>query len=161
MADRTCKVDDCDTAAWARSLCNRHYKRWRRYGDPTAKWAPKPPDAITEKTCSRCERLLPAENYWRRIRTGDGLQSACKECMGHADRLRLYGLSSCDYDELLAKQGGACAICKSTPDRPLVVDHCHATGAIRGLLCGRCNSAIGLLDDDPKRAASAVAYLTT
>ena len=59
-----------------------------------------------------------------------------------------YGLSLADYDEMHKKQGGVCKICKI--DNPkcqqhkhLYVDHCHSTGRIRGLLCGRCNSAIG------------------
>lgn len=40
------------------------------------------------------------------------------------------------------------------------VDHDHATDLIRGILCSRCNQALGLLDDDPERFAAAIAYLT-
>lgn len=55
---------------------------------------------------------------------------------------RTYGLGLVDYDRLLADQGGGCAVCGKTPEeegRNLAVDHDHATGAIRGLLCGFCN----------------------
>lgn len=53
--------------------------------------------------------------------------------------------------------GKSCAICGSKVR--LVVDHCHKTGRIRGVLCAKCNSAIGLLGDDTERLASAIEYL--
>lgn len=75
--------------------------------------------------------------------------------------LARYGLTQQQYDELLEGQCGVCAICgQGSPDsRRLAVDHCHQTGAVRGLLCHRCNMGIGLLADDPARVASALAYL--
>lgn len=55
-------------------------------------------------------------------------------------RARGLGVSDERYEELLAAQGGHCALCPSTPKtRRLNVDHDHATGAVRGLLCHRCN----------------------
>lgn len=68
------------------------------------------------------------------------------------------------YARLLKLQGGKCAICKYDPgtDRALTVDHHHKTGAIRGLLCFRCNNGIGWLDWFLKQEGgieNAVAYL--
>lgn len=61
---------------------------------------------------------------------------------------------------MYADQNGRCAICEEPPDkRGLVIDHNHTTGEVRGFLCHRCNSALGLLGDDPKRVQSAVRYL--
>lgn len=61
---------------------------------------------------------------------------------------------------MLEAQGGVCAICRRPSDpAPLHVDHDHRTGAIRGLLCSPCNTAIGLLGDDPDRMMAAAAYL--
>lgn len=68
-----------------------------------------------------------------------------------------YGLTVEDFDALLAAQGGRCAIC--TAEAPLHVDHCHATGAVRGLLCTRCNKAIGVLGDTADSVLRAVTYL--
>lgn len=76
-----------------------------------------------------------------------------------------YGLTPDDYDRMLAEQGGACLICALTPEAAhsdgalLHVDHCHRTGAVRGLLCRHCNLAIGQLRDDPARLARALTYL--
>ena len=72
-----------------------------------------------------------------------------------------YNMSSKDYDRLLDRQGGVCAICKGTCTEKsrLVVDHDHTTGKVRGLLCNPCNRAIGQLQDDQKRLQSAIAYL--
>ncbi len=72
---------------------------------------------------------------------------------------QVYGLSPQDYDAMLAEQGGVCAICKTRPDKPLFVDHCHATGKVRGLLCHPCNAALGFMRDDPRLTAAATEYL--
>lgn len=79
-----------------------------------------------------------------------------------AEMVRKYGLTMADFEALLQKQGGVCAICGGAPNGPgkrFHVDHCHNSNKVRGLLCGRCNTAIGLLGDDPERAESAAAYL--
>jgi len=74
---------------------------------------------------------------------------------------RKYGITPEQYDEMLAAQGGGCAICGRPPrdDIALHVDHDHETGAIRGITCFRCNNALGDLDDDPKLLARAAQYL--
>jgi hypothetical protein len=57
---------------------------------------------------------------------------------------RKYGISEPDYQAMIASQNGACAIClNKDKGKRLAVDHCHKTGRIRQLLCGRCNGALG------------------
>lgn len=74
-------------------------------------------------------------------------------------RLR-FGIAVEYFRRLEVEQGGVCAICGGIEEgRRLSVDHDHATGKVRGLLCGHCNRAIGLLRDDPARAERAAAYL--
>jgi hypothetical protein len=76
------------------------------------------------------------------------------------ERLKqVYGLSLQDYNAMVAQQGGVCRICKTKPARPLFVDHCHASGKVRGLLCHPCNAALGFMRDDPVIAAAATDYL--
>jgi len=72
---------------------------------------------------------------------------------------RCFGISPAEYDALLAKQNGACAICRRRSKRRLCVDHCHVTGRIRGLLCHFCNLALGYLRDDQASLVAALAYL--
>ena len=73
------------------------------------------------------------------------------------------GLTLEAFNELLAQQDNKCAICglESESDRfgRLHVDHCHETNHIRGLLCHRCNTALGLLKDNPKLLLAAIDYL--
>ena len=73
-----------------------------------------------------------------------------------------YGITLEERAALEAAQGGLCAICKVPPkaQKALAVDHCHGTGRVRGLLCDRCNMAIGLLDDSAERLGAAIAYLS-
>jgi hypothetical protein len=72
-----------------------------------------------------------------------------------------YGLSPAEYDEMLAKQGGGCAICHEAcpTGRQLAVDHDHTTGRVRGLLCTRCNIGLGTFLDTVSRLESAIQYL--
>jgi hypothetical protein len=74
---------------------------------------------------------------------------------------RKYGITPEQYEEMLAAQGGGCAICQRPPreDISLHVDHDHETGTVRGLLCFRCNNALGDFDDDVVLMQMAAAYL--
>lgn len=136
------------------------------------------------KICSRCERRRPIERFY--IYTGrcghlaGRPHAACKDCE-FADRnarrranpagaaavarraklKRLFGITPEQYDKMLAKQRGVCAICaRQSPDgRRLHVDHCHSTGKVRGLLCHDCNRGIGMFSDDVARLTQASLYL--
>lgn len=62
--------------------------------------------------------------------------------------------------ELYASQAGLCAICGKEPeDRRLAMDHCHATGRVRGLLCMHCNVGLGMFKDNKEVLEKAIAYL--
>lgn len=76
---------------------------------------------------------------------------------------RKYHISLDEYQRMLTAQGGVCMICRT--DSPgkmrqyFCVDHHHGTQKVRGLLCGACNVAIGLLKDDSKLLRQAAEYL--
>lgn len=70
-----------------------------------------------------------------------------------------YGIDTDEFDRIRDAQGGACAVCGVRPTGNLCVDHCHATGRVRGLLCHHCNKAIGLLRDSPEACRRAAEYL--
>ena len=73
----------------------------------------------------------------------------------------LYGMTIADYDKKLAEQNGVCAICGgiNVKGHKLAIDHNHATGAIRGLLCRRCNLGLGYFKDSNKNLERAFLYL--
>ena len=74
--------------------------------------------------------------------------------------LRNFGISNDDYDDLLSRQGGGCAICGRPPKKAaLHVDHDHNTGIVRGLLCVGCNNALGQFKDSTDLLARASTYL--
>lgn len=73
-----------------------------------------------------------------------------------------YGIDLKDWEALYAKQGLRCAICPAIENkngRRLCVDHDHDTGRVRGLLCNRCNRALGLFRDSPTIMKKALLYL--
>ena len=75
-----------------------------------------------------------------------------------------YGITKEDYEKMLLKQNGGCAICGKTKSGhkntdEMVVDHCHKTKKVRGLLCNRCNTLLGLIDDNPEFIENITNYL--
>lgn len=92
-----------------------------------------------------------------------GLDPARTEQLRNNHLARRYKITPAEYDQLLMVQGGRCAICGAQPTETkrggLEVDHCHATGKVRGLLCGPCNRGIGNLGDSPDVVRKAAAYL--
>jgi len=144
------------------------------------------PDA-TERECRKCETVKPFSAF--PLRSNGRPSSWCKECTNEYNRqyvktpegaakkrraaaeynarnpdyflTRNYGLRPGQYDEMLVSQGGGCAICGTVDPfgRRLHVDHDHASGKVRGLLCSPCNLGIGKMQDDPARLRAAAAYI--
>lgn len=84
----------------------------------------------------------------------------CKKCTALYSK---YGITAKDYHHMRLKQRNVCAICKKAPKigKKLVVDHCHTNGKVRGLLCAKCNSGIGFMEDNETSMWSAIIYLKT
>lgn len=79
-------------------------------------------------------------------------------------RMREYGITESEYTSMLEIQNGCCKICDkhfSKLGRTLCVDHCHRTGKIRGLLCDKCNRALGAFEDSVPNLKKAIRYLTS
>lgn len=120
--------------------------------------------------CKVCERT--ASKQWR-AENSDRVRKAQKKYYeANKDRLkylssvqwrrRRYGVSDEQYNEMLKRQHGRCAVCGGKPEgrwELLNVDHDHKTGRTRGLLCGPCNRGLGQLRDDPNLLMRAHSYL--
>lgn len=75
---------------------------------------------------------------------------------------RGYNLSKEEFTQMYLEQEGKCEICgklEEDNNRALAIDHCHITGMVRGLLCGKCNTGIGMLNDNAELVKSALLYL--
>ena len=76
---------------------------------------------------------------------------------------RKYNISIEEYETLIESQNNSCKICgthaKNNLKGKLYIDHCHITGKVRGLLCMKCNSALGLLNDDKELIQNLLDYL--
>lgn len=145
-------------------------------GEPTkAGIAPqrKAPVPVADglKWCPDCEQIKPVEDF-PRTTNASGRHSYCKPChiaRGNESKQRLYGgnreyhlrrrygVGEKEFQELLAEQGGVCAICRR-PD-PEHLDHDHRTGWVRGILCFNCNGGLGQFKDDLDNLAGAITYL--
>jgi hypothetical protein len=130
-------------------VCNLAAKAARNAADPQA----------NRDRVKRWREENP-EKYRARMR-----EYAASPAKKQADRksylMRTYGMTLEDYERMLADQNGVCAICKEPrpEERTLHVDHDHETDEIRGLLCFRCNNAIGDLRESPEFGLALVDYL--
>lgn len=173
--DRTCSVDDCTAAVRARGLCRLHYQRWRRSVTPDPPMTPKQRERHRAKGREWREKNRDRKNAtnkaWQKANR-DRVNAArrahrrnnpelTRQRYRHEDLRRHFGITAAEYDAMSEAQGGTCAICRRPcpTGRRLAVDHCHSTGKVRGLLCAKCNRALGMMDDDPGLLAAAIEYL--
>lgn len=144
-----CKVEWCSEEATRekKTVCFKHYQRYRNLGtyEPQKHYLSNVDLTTATAFCEKCKSLVP-------INTG---RVSCKASKSEQARKHLYGLR--DYAILFNEQGGKCAICRV--NTKLVVDHDHETGAVRGLLCGKCNLGLGHFNDDRGIIGSALEYL--
>lgn len=116
-------------------------------------------------TCRDCGETKPADQFLieRRDKRRPVRSTQCHTCRAFLMRRYNYGISRREYEAMLRAQGGGCAICGAEPTLEkggrLYVDHCHTTGAIRGLLCQPCNQGLGQFRDTPALLEAAIAYL--
>jgi len=127
------------------------------------------------KVCRKCNKEQPLENYYKsKAGTRDGRRHECKVCwnsssleyyLANKERIneagkeyhytKTYGITRDEFKQMVA-DGSGCEVCGF---EHVVLDHCHDSGVIRGLLCNKCNQALGSLKDDPKRIVKLSEYM--
>jgi len=121
-----------------------------------SKWAKENP----EKNCANAKK-------WNRVnkkRYNENKKRFAKNNPNSCKNIQLrnkFGITLEQYNEMLASQGGVCAICKQPCEtgKSLAVDHCHKTGKVRGLLCQHCNTGFGQFRENKKFLISAISYI--
>ena len=159
----TCREPGCSGPHATRGLCMPHYNKLRRDGNLQAR-----PELVY---CSGCDAEIE-------VAPKGPIPSLCQACKAkrrkrqtheHHRRtiLKRRGISEDEYLEMYGEQNGRCAICDSPPNHGngarygrLSIDHDHETGRVRGLLCSRCNSGLGMFLDDPTICLEAHDYLS-
>lgn len=141
---------------------------------------------MESKLCRKCFTVKLLVDFVKSADSKSGYRHLCKECnnayyaqrrIDKYEKVRSYerkfhrtrnlkynfGINEEIYDKMLLEQNNTCALCpatKSDSTRPnLAVDHCHTTGRVRGLLCGKCNKGLGLFSDNVELLKRAINYL--
>lgn len=140
----------------------------------------EPKETAEGRLCSRCRRRKDHQEF---PPDGDGFSYYCRECTNRIARknskkpstqsyrkkymrelaLKKYGLTLADFEKRIADQEGKCAICSEElklGTGGCGVDHDHATGRVRGILCRLCNVGVGHFRENPELFARAMKYLT-
>jgi hypothetical protein len=105
------------------------------------------------------ERYANPEAFKRRKMNKDIYKQRRKQSSRKWYLKSTHNITEEQYDKLFNKGAGECWICKKSTEYSLNVDHNHATGQIRGLLCGKCNRALGLFQDNKNIMKAAIKYL--
>ena len=175
-----CKDAECNSNAISKGYCDKHYRRFKKYGN--AKTVHK----HVNKTCidDECNNNAISKGYcdkhYRRFKKKgtskilqrkqvckiDGCQSkhlAKSLCYTHywmsAKKVKIDHKA----DMLIKTHSGLCDICgldnSGSSGRRLAIDHDHKTGTVRGMLCQKCNVGLGNFNDNPELLAKAIRYI--
>lgn len=140
----------------------QYIQRNRAKHEQTAHPAKYPQGNFNPKPCRWCDEMFdpnaPSEHYCSEVCKNTGLQDRYLK--------RTYSIGVKDYEAMLVEQDYKCALCGGTGftmgkihKMLLVVDHCHSTGKVRGLLCHNCNRGLGLFHDRSDVLLKAIQYL--
>lgn len=172
---RPCSFEGCDRVYFSSGFCSAHYQQHyqgtplRPIGTWVRELTSKVRNDLGEKKCSTCDRWLPEGEFTGRVASkSDGLSAYCNDCKYRGEMWRGYRITPEEINSRLRVTDG-CAICHTwdSGGRRWHVDHDHSCcpgirscgECVRGILCGTCNSGIGMLGDDPVRVRNAVKYL--
>lgn len=108
--------------------------------------------SVSQNMCVDCKKIYRIENREK------------LDKLNRSSRWkRVYGIDKNDYELMMVSQGNLCAICKTSETGKrrthFVVDHCHKTGRVRGLLCWKCNVGLSHFKDDKNILLTAIVYL--
>jgi len=131
---------------------------------------------VQDKLCTACQQCKPLDDFKKNKDGKFGRHSICRKCNSERTKYRyangdsyavrlkkLYNLSVEEYEQMYAEAEGCCQVCgvsETELTKRLAVDHCHSTGKVRGLLCSKCNTALGQLDDSLDKITALYSYLT-
>lgn len=139
---------------WARRAYAENPEKFQSYArDQHQKHNEKKRAASAKYRAENRDKIRAKQKLWR---------DANKDTL-RRNNLKRIGFTPELFDEMMRQQGGLCAVCSvdlaQLPSKRVHADHCHTTNQARGILCHHCNSALGLLREDPQLFKRAVEYL--
>jgi hypothetical protein len=147
---------NCGKPMFAKGLCKPCYGLFWRENNREhnlqlqADWRAAHPNYGSESYHANKEKRQQQTREWRKVN---------KKRTRITNRLLRTGVTENQFQDALKKQAGLCAICDRRLGNSPDTDHCHTTGVFRGLLCGKCNPALGLFNDDVNLLDKAKSYL--
>lgn len=125
---------------------------------------------VESKVCTQCGEDKAIDLFATNNAKVSGKESHCKTCARERSYKYRYGITISERDAMLEQQGYSCLICsvelgvsthakRVTTGERACIDHCHDTGEVRGILCARCNTGIGMFNDNPGLIENALKYL--
>lgn len=163
---KLCSLKGCDRPVKCKALCAKHYGKLMVSGTLEYKWVPRPRESVLlrnangEKQCIGCLEFKHESGFNKTVKASDGLSARCKKCANHLKLVKKWGESA------VACMETGCYICGSTQGK-ICIDHDHTCcpgqsscgKCVRGVLCMKCNHAIGLFNDKTDLMKRAVDYL--
>lgn len=121
---------------------------WCKLCQSARKKACSHPRSTAPQICRSCGKTMLAENFTSDKKNTSGLNSWCKVCISAKIKEQVYGVDRQKHLAMLNFQGWKC-LCGAPLTMGSPIDHCHQTGAIRGILCQNCNKPLGHVKDSP------------
>lgn len=155
--EKSYRLDFYPNAPYCKDCARSYHKQWYQPGEKhTLKQQ-------SLKRCTNCKEVLDVDMFGgngggrRNPRCRPCHNELTKESRRRRNMMKLYGLTGEDYGRMSSLQSGRCKICNE--ESKLVIDHCHETGVVRGLLCAHCNAMLGFARDNVKFMLSGIEYL--
>lgn len=121
------------------------------------------PEQLAARNEARREKYAQSAEFRERHKASVLAWQQANPDKRKSQRLKVFGIALSDFNDMMAMQQGRCAICgfSDLSDKNLfpLVDHCHKTGKVRGLLCMNCNQGLGKFKDSVEALMTAAAYL--
>lgn len=185
----SCLVPGCDKEPSAKGYCTKHYCAFKKHGDPEGGQKRPVPRTDGLKVCPKCKLPKEGAEFNKSSEGElQGYCRACMRIWNQENKVKKrayarvayykdlqkthardrksklwcnFRITPEDYSRMVAAQKGVCAICglPEHTNRRLAVDHNHATGEVRGLLCSFCNPGVGLFKDSVTLLSAAIEYL--
>jgi hypothetical protein len=162
-----CVIDNCDRSSFSYGHCSAHYKQvYVRGNQPSAirgiarMGSMQANDGV--KRCGTCRELHSIEMFPKSKRAADGFAPNCKSCNTELLLIRRFGISGAEKQEIWEAQGFRCAasgLVQNDTQQIWVIDHCHTSESIRGVLHPKINAVLGLLEDDPERTTQVMRFI--